>query len=157
MLLVGNGDGTFEPVAASESGLVVPGDAKSAVSTDLNADGRPDLVVGVNDGETLAWQRDAARAVEGDELGVRLIGLAGNPTGIGARITVAGTSGRIQTAEVHAGGGYLSQSSPVAWFGGEAAASPASLHVRWPDGRDTHLEAPNFPERRGGAMVIERR
>ncbi|MEZ5432182.1 MAG: VCBS repeat-containing protein [Verrucomicrobiales bacterium] len=44
------GDGTFQPLWPLQSGLGDPGDAKSAAVADLNEDGRPDLVLGVNQG-----------------------------------------------------------------------------------------------------------
>ncbi|MEX2188540.1 MAG: FG-GAP-like repeat-containing protein [Pirellulales bacterium] len=157
LLLTGNGDGTFTPVSPSESGLVVPGDAKSATAADLNADGRPDIVVGVNDGELSAWQRGASDSTSADVLAVRLKGPSGNPTGVGARITVTDDSGRSQTGEIHAGGGYLSQSAAVAWFGA-GGAKPARIEVHWPDGTTTSLSGSEaLSTSHGGAILIERR
>lgn len=40
----------FEPVWPNESGLVVRGDAKALVITDLNGDQRQDVIVGINQG-----------------------------------------------------------------------------------------------------------
>jgi hypothetical protein len=158
LLLAGNGDGTFTPVSPSDSGMVVPGDAKSTTVVDLNADGLPDVVVGVNDGELSAWQRRASNAASVDVLAIRLKGSPGNPTGIGARITVTDESGRAQAGEICAGGGYLSQSAAVAWFGVGGGAKPARVEVRWPDGTVTSLSgAEAMSASRGGAILIERR
>jgi hypothetical protein len=55
LLLRGSGNGEFNPVWPSESGLIVPGDAKSVGVVDLNSDGRPDFIVGVNDGNVLCF------------------------------------------------------------------------------------------------------
>ena len=44
------GDGTFDTVSPAESGIVVPEDAKSTLATDLDGDGRLDIVVATNDG-----------------------------------------------------------------------------------------------------------
>jgi hypothetical protein len=115
LLLKGNGDGTFTPIPPKASGLLVPGDAKSLVVTDLNGDGWPDFVVGVNDGQPLAFENRGSS--KNRVVNVRLAGKPGNPTATGARVTVTRTDGRTQTAEVGAGGGYLSQSSPVLTFG----------------------------------------
>ncbi len=56
LLLTGNGDGSFNAVPPARSGLVVPGDAKGLTVTDVNADGWPDFVVGVNDEEVVCFQ-----------------------------------------------------------------------------------------------------
>ena len=56
LLLRGNGDGSFTPVWPNESGLVVPGDAKGLVVIDLNNDGWPDFVVGINNGAPVAFE-----------------------------------------------------------------------------------------------------
>jgi len=56
LLLKGDGLGGFRPVWPNESGLVVPGDARSIALTDLNGDSRLDVVVTVNDGELRAFE-----------------------------------------------------------------------------------------------------
>jgi hypothetical protein len=50
LLLRGNGDGTFREVGPRHSGIVIPDDARCAVSLDFNGDGNHDLAVGVNNG-----------------------------------------------------------------------------------------------------------
>jgi hypothetical protein len=52
-LLRGDGAGHFEEVPPKVSGLIVPGDAKSAVAADLNGDGRIDLLVSQNNNAVL--------------------------------------------------------------------------------------------------------
>ena len=49
-LLLGNGDGSFREVGPSQSGIVIPGDGRSAVALDYDGDGNDDLVVAVNNG-----------------------------------------------------------------------------------------------------------
>ena len=49
VLLLGQGDGSFVPVPADQSGLVVPGDAKALAVTDINGDSQPDMLVARND------------------------------------------------------------------------------------------------------------
>lgn len=60
LLLVGDGKGGFHPVMPRESGLLVPGDAKSATVIDLNRDARPDLVVAQNDEEVMTFESTGA-------------------------------------------------------------------------------------------------
>ena len=50
LLLKGNGDASFDTVWPHESGIIVPGDAKSACMTDFNGDSLPDIVISSNDG-----------------------------------------------------------------------------------------------------------
>ena len=148
LLLRGNGDGTFAPIPPKQSGLLVPGDAKSLVVTDLNGDGWPDFVVGVNDGEPLAFEN---RGSPGNRpLTVRLAGKPGNPTAVGARVTLTRTDGRTRSAETGAGGGYLSQSSPLLTFGLGETNQVRAIHVRWPNGVIT--SATPIPEQR--ALIL---
>jgi hypothetical protein len=138
LLLKGDGKGSFTPVWPDASGLVVPGDAKSLTVADLNDDHRPDFVVGVNNGEVLAFENQSNK---GSALVLRLSGAPGNPTAIGARVTVHMSNGMKQTADVAAGGGYLSQNGRELFFGlGESQAK--QIAVRWPDGTTTVGAAP---------------
>jgi hypothetical protein len=138
LLLMGDGKGEFTPVWPDAGGLVVPGDAKSLTVTDLNGDQRVDFVVGVNNGEVLAFENQAN---SGNTLVVRLSDAPGNPTAIGARVTVHMSNGMKQMAEVTAGGGYLSQNGGELFFGlGQFQAT--QIEVRWADGSTSELEAP---------------
>ena len=134
-LLRGDGRGRFDPVAPAESGIVVPGDAKALAVADLDRDGWPDVLVTRNNSTTLAF-RNGGVAGRGS-LGVRLKAGPGNPTGVGSRITVELPDGSSQAAEVCAGSGYYSQSSPECFFGYPAASPPRRVTVRWPSGSVT--------------------
>lgn len=137
LLLRGDGDGTFTPVWPHESGLVVPGDAKSLAVTDLNMDGRPDFLVGINDGPVMAFENRSGQLE--DFLQIRLRTDGTNLDAIGARVEVTLSDGTMQTAETYAGGSYLSQSTPALTFGlgGQEAES---IDVRWPEGKTSHHE-----------------
>jgi hypothetical protein len=130
LLLTGAEHG-FEPVWPNRSGIVVPGDATSLVTTDLNGDRRLDFVMGINNESAVAFANRGESDAE--TLVIRLAGEAGNPTAVGARVTAFGTDGISQTAEIYAGGGYLSQSSPSLVFAGPIE----QFDVRWPDGMAT--------------------
>jgi hypothetical protein len=137
LLLTGKGDGTFDPVWPARSGLVVAADAKSLTTADLNGDGRLDFVVGVNNGPAQCYIASSATAAP---VTVRLRGAKGNPTAVGARVTLHLDDGSRQTAEVQAGGGYLSQSSPSLAFG-RGTRQVKSVEVRWPLGTTTNVTA----------------
>ncbi|MGK0188931.1 MAG: hypothetical protein ACI9R3_004745 [Verrucomicrobiales bacterium] len=133
-LLLGDGKGSFAPVDAAVSGLMVSGDAKSLVQIDLNADGLKDFIVGVNNAPLEVFLNNGH---SGDALPftVRLSGKPGNLAGVGARVIFT-AEGITQVAEVFAGSGYLSQSSAALAFSG----SPSRIEVRWPDGETSVLE-----------------
>jgi len=132
VVLLNDGHGGFRALDPQASGLIVPGDAKALVVTDLDGDGWPDLVASRNDEPALAFRH---RGVAGQRpLRIVLQGPPGNPTGIGARLTLTLADGTTRTAEVSAGSGYYSQSSPAAFFSHPAASPPRSLTVSWPDG-----------------------
>jgi hypothetical protein len=122
-LLRGDGHGHFAPVPPGESGLLVPGDAKALVVLDLDGDGWPDFLL----------TRNGAAAGR-HALSVRLRGPAGNPTAVGARVSLELADGSTQTLEVQAGSGYYSQSSPACFFGYPDGNPPRRLNIRWPDG-----------------------
>ena len=131
-LLIGNGDGTFRAVSPARSGLIIPEDAKSLTVCDLNFDHWPDFVVGINDGPPRAFVHQ--KHPENRLLAVTLLGTTGNRSAVGAKIKVKMKDGSEQVAEVHAGGGYLSQSAKGVVFGLGANGQPTQVTVRWPDG-----------------------
>ena len=139
-LLRGDGHGHFAPVPPVESNLLVRGDAKALAVLDLDEDGWPDFLITRNNSTTLAYRN---RGVPGrHSLRILLRGLAGNPTAVGARITVEFTNGSTQTSEVYAGSGYYSQSSAACFFGYTDSNPPRGIRVRWPSGMTTEYDSP---------------
>ena len=139
-LLRGDGHGHFTAVTPAESGLVVPGDAKALAVLDIDQHDWPDFLVTQNHNTTLAFHN---RGVAGrHSLRIQLRGPAGNPTAVGARITVELADGSTQTGEVYAGSGYYSQSTAACFFGHPDSNPPRRIRVRWPDGRASEHEAP---------------
>ena len=131
-LLRGDGRGHFAPVAPAESGLIVPGDAKALAVLDLGQDGWPGFLVTRNNSSTLAFRNGGVAGHK--SLRVVLRAPAGNPTAVGARITVELSDGSTETSEVYAGSGYYSQSTAACFFGYPASTPPRKVHVRWPSG-----------------------
>ncbi len=83
-LLVGKGNGDFRCVPPADSGLIVSGDAKGLALSDLNHDGRPDVVVSESNERALAFSPAAKETSK--PLAVRLTGRPGNPAAVGATI-----------------------------------------------------------------------
>jgi hypothetical protein len=134
-LLRGDGHGGFTPVPPAASNLIVPGDAKALVVLDLDRDGWPDFLVSRNNDETLAFRN--AGVAGRHSVRIELRGPAGNPTAVGAAITVELVDGSIQQAEVAAGSSYYSQSTAARFFGYPDANPPREVRVRWPSGATT--------------------
>ena len=150
LLLTGAGDGTFSARFPSESGLVVAGDAKGLTAADINSDHRMDLIVAMNGGPLLAFLNECSTPSQ--FFSVRLKGSKGNRQAIGARVTVNLSNGSKQTAEVHAGSGYLSQSSTEQSFGLGPDNQVDRVDIRWPDGSLSEHRVP----RDRTSILIER-
>ena len=140
VVLRGDGAGGLSEVWPRESGLEVSGDAKALTLADFNTDGWPDLLVGRNNDEPVAFVRTRQPSA-GRMLKVRLTAAAGALVA-GARVTVQRADGTRAVGEVAAGSGYLSQSGPELYFGLGSAGSVREVAVRWPDGRETRHAGP---------------
>jgi hypothetical protein len=130
-------------VWSMESGIVVPGDAKSLCVTDFGRTGRPDLFFGVNNAPPAIFMNESQSRSGGRSLAVELIGKPGNPTAIGARVTVLIPGLATQTAEVTSASGYLSQSAPTLYFGwgnGNKEDRQGKVIIRWPNGSTSEAE-----------------
>ena len=64
LLLTGNGDASFTEVGPKRSGIVVPDDARQAVTLDANGDGKDDLAIAVNNGRVRIMQHQGATKPE---------------------------------------------------------------------------------------------
>ncbi len=133
LLLLGTGDGRFQPMWPKASGITIPGDAKAASVVDLNGDGSHDLLVSVNDDRLCAFENQSAPGSKA--LVVSLRGNPGNVNAIGSRVTITTADGQRQTAEVYAGGSYLAQSTSALHFGLGERGKVKEVLVRWPNGK----------------------
>ena len=131
LLLLGDGTGRFQEIFPDESGLIVPGAGMSLTVSDLNGDGCPDYLVGVNNDGLIYFENQSQEKFTA----VRLPGLTKKQNYIGAKIKVFFMDNSIQLHEVYAGSGYLSQSAPVLFFASnEKELMVKRIEVRWPDG-----------------------
>ena len=129
--LRGDGKGGFSPQSAAESGIRVHGEQRGAAMADFDGDGRLDLAIAQNGGETKLY-----RNIKGQPgWRVRLIGPPTNRDGIGTQMRLLNDHWKGPVREVQAGSGYWSQNSVVQVLG--ATRAPNRLWVRWPGGRET--------------------
>jgi hypothetical protein len=132
------GDNSFTPIASGESGFVVAGDGKGLAVVDLNGDNRPDVVAAQNNDAILAFQVNSK--LSESPLTVKLVGKVGNPLAFGARVFLINGEKTIQTAEIHGGSGYLSQSTSTVFFSRTPnAESPFVVKVVWPTGQESSV------------------
>jgi hypothetical protein len=149
VILANDGRGAFTALDPQSAGLIVPGDAKALVVTDLDGDAWPDLVASRNDEPALAFRHAGLPGRR--PLRLVLQGTTGNPTALGAKLTLTLSDGSTRTSEVTTGSGYYSQSSPALFLA--LPPGPASLAITWPNGAQTQhtLEA-----QATGTLVIGR-
>jgi Flp pilus assembly protein TadD/peroxiredoxin len=120
-----NRDGTFSEVSGVV-GLDLPDDSRSFVLSDIDHDGRLEVILKNRNAPQLRVLRNAMKDI-GHSIAFRLRGQKSNRDAIGAAVTVEAGSHR-QTKYLQAGSGFLSQHSKELFFGvGEIRAT-----VRWP-------------------------
>ncbi|MEM1295102.1 MAG: VCBS repeat-containing protein [Verrucomicrobiota bacterium] len=143
-LLRGTGDAAepFEPIWSLESGLEVPGDAKSLAAVDVNQDGRIDFCAGVNDEAPKLFLNQTTGLRDTRPLRVRLAGKPGNLLGVGSQVRVEVAGLPAQLREVSGGGSYLAQSTSEVIFAiPNTAKGNVSISVRRPNGSKKTVRA----------------
>lgn len=129
LVLRGDGDGNFTPLSGGESGIRIYGEQRGAAAGDLNRDGRTDLAVTQNRGDTVLLLNRTERP----GLRVRLEGPESNRDAIGSSIRLAYRDGSLgPRRDIQAGSGYLSQNSRIQVMG--SAGEIAAVEVTWFDG-----------------------
>ena len=142
------GDGRFADVSGV-SGIDFPDDARAVCRVDWDRDGDVDLWISNRNGPQLRLLRNDIRDVS-DNLRLLLRGTESNRDAIGARVTLFGPEGkRVQT--VHAGDGYLAQSSK--WLVFANCRDATRLMVQWPNGQEEDFSLE--PGARDEFIVIE--
>ena len=133
LLLTGDGRGALAPMPGARSGILVYGDQRGAAYSDLDGDGRLDLVVSQNGAPTRLFRNRGAAP----GLRVRLVGAASNPDAVGAQVRLVYGERMGPVREVQAGSGYWSQNGAVQVFG--VSGTPTAVWVRWPGGEEVQV------------------
>ena len=118
-------------LAFASRSLHVPGDARGVVLARFRM--HSVFVVARNDQAPMLLRAPTT----GERLQAVLVGPHGNPTGIGARVTLEREGAADVVREVLAGDGYLTQSSSTLRF---PQVEKGAFVVRWPDGGQTRRE-----------------
>ncbi len=130
VLFVNQGTEVFADFTAALGGAAF--DGRGVAFADYNNDGKLDLVVTADAGEsTRLWRNDTASG--NHWITLNLIGTVSNRSAIGARLEVA-TPLATTVQEVSGGAGRGSQNSLPVEFGLGAATTIDEIVVRWPNG-----------------------
>ena len=127
-----NGDGTFTEMSF-ESGAYFrrEGVSRGAIFGDYDNDGDVDIVVTQSNQPAELLRNEGGN--RRNWVRIKLVGVASNRDGIGARITVtAGSQSQMQ--EVRTGLSYLCSSDPRVLFGLGDYTRIERLEIRWPSG-----------------------
>ena len=129
----GQGDAARYYDFSGVSGLDSAEDGRAFAITDLNGDGKPDLLIKNRLGpQVRAFQNE--KGAESQWIAFDLTGTVSNRDAIGARVEA---DGKVQY--LTAGSGYLSQHSKRLHFGLGKAATVERVRIDWPSGKTTLL------------------
>jgi len=130
------GKGNFQEVTKSlGAAFARPRVGRGAAYSDINNDGRLDLLLSTNGGRVYLFQNEATgEAALQKSLRVKLVGTNSNHDGIGTvvRVTVAGET---ESQMLRSGSSYLSASELVLTFGLARHDNADAIEIRWPSGQ----------------------
>jgi hypothetical protein len=130
------GDGTFDDISSVLS-EIPSASRRGAAFADLNDDGNVDVVVLDMDGPPQLLLNVTTN--HNHRVLFKLVGSKTNKMGIDVKVVV--TAGKFtQTAEVRAGGSYISSNDPRLHFGLGAEVRMSQVEIRWPRGEKEILK-----------------
>lgn len=143
LILLGNGKGDFRPLDIKESGINIMGDQRAAVSSDINRDGKTDIVVTQNNGMTRLYKNMSSN----QGIKVTLSGPFQNQNAIGSSMQVRYSDNTVGPMRiVNSSSSYWSQSSFTQVIGLDSSKQPSHLEIRWPDGTVNNVEIEGLNE-----------
>lgn len=120
-------------------------DSRALIATDFDADGRVDIAVTESHQGGSSTLHVYLNKLETDHnwVGVRLREAAGQPSPIGAKITVR-SAGGTQVARIVTGDSFRAQQPFIKHFGLGEADAVEEITVQWPNGRIDRLRNPDI-------------
>ncbi|MBC2607146.1 VCBS repeat-containing protein [Pelagicoccus albus] len=140
LTLLGRGDGEFEAVLPGESGLLVTGDAKALVNTDIDDDGDPDFILSRNNSSVLIYRNDSPQPAR--RYWIDLQDWDGRQNQAGTIVKLILSNGKEVVRELYCGSGYLSQSSQRLFFAMPTGVEIEEIQVRRPGGEWVKFKGP---------------
>jgi tetratricopeptide (TPR) repeat protein len=131
VMFVNNRDGTFSEVSGAV-GLDFTEDSRSFALTDIDHDGRLEIILKNRNAPQLRFLRNAMKDL-GHSIAFRVRGHKSNRDGIGTAITLEAGSLR-QTKYLQAGSGFLTEHTKEICFGTANHEGAVRATVRWPSG-----------------------
>ena len=130
LLMKGNGHGEFTTKFGYQSGIKVFGEQRGSAVGDLNADGRPDLLIAQSKDKPKFYLNSTGKA----GLKLSLNGSVSNPDGQGAIVrTIFDNGGKGPARLIGGSSGRFSQGSFCQILGGSRSIS--AIEVHWPGGK----------------------
>ena len=140
-----NQDGSSFENTSDAWGLGTPGNSNGAVYADLDNDGDLDLILNNLNEPSQIYRNGTSESGKSHFLQVKLIGVQGNPSGIGAKIRMY-SGGDIQYQEQQIYKGFQGNVTEILHFGLEGDTID-SLEVQWPSGLRQLIISPNTDQR----------
>jgi hypothetical protein len=125
------------------AGKPAPKSSRCAATADFDGDGRLDLIV--NNFNDRPYYLKNGFPPE-NYIAFRLTGTASNRDAVGAVVSLH-SGQEVMVRQVHAAGGYLSQSSRTVHFGLGKRTRVDRVEVRWPAGGNQTIDAPDVNRR----------
>ncbi len=133
-----NEGGRFRDVtSASGTAISRPRVGRGLATLDFDRDGDLDLALSSRGGAAELLRNDGGN--RGAFIGIRLVGVASNRDGVGARLSFE-LEGRPWVEELRSGSSYLSQNEMTLTVGLGGAAKAEGLSLRWPSGHVDSIE-----------------